>query len=803
MSPHSQAAAATALQIARAIGRSKQAVARQLQAVPPAAQVEVSGKPAAAWRLADLPQRLWRALDSARARGRFRTVEDLLANPPALWKPAVPIGNLPPEVVTRAETLRGAMLPVLERLDSPLLSAQDIRRIGVESYARAFGQPIGERQWWRILKRTLDRDGGSESWDRLELYLDERDLKSAAGAGRPVRCDADLAEVAEVLGMISDPTAPTVEEKDAVWLAAVEAVQRATPAAARRLKKRLVQFLTQHAPAIGATENAIRVNLDRKLAKALSIPTNPALALRDGRSLRQGESRWPAEDVDRIVWQAVTVNGGRISEAVRELIQKGQLSQGTVERIRDASSDKSYLPASLRALVEKDVRGLAVHHQGPRAARLVVPHMDRDYSAMASMDQLQADDFTLPVYFYVADGAGWYRLTRGQCLVAIDVRSQRVLSWVLIPAEQYNALSIRTLFARTFEEHGIPQSLYLERGIWQRSRIVAGAKGAGGEIVSPVKTELGLKVLGISFTHALRPQAKTVEHVGALLQNRMHALPGYCGRNERVDCPEITQRMKLAVESRRMHPSEHFLSFEQWNSQLATIMRNYNAEEHDESSRIIPGLSPDGAFQKFWPSDPLKQPCKFGPEARHLLAHIQKPVQCGPRGIAFEIGGEAFRYFDAQTGSREGQQLIAWFNPDSPETCTFTNQRGRDAFTVERHVPVPASGGGEDLEREIGKARAHARAARARYNVLKATFAQPFRRPSVDLATAELGLTLGKAEARAVQTRRAEAGRINKIRDISERTGALVVGRDDRAASAASAWEKLVEESAVDAEEGQ
>ena len=69
------------------------------------------------------------------------------------------------------------------------------------------------------------------------------------------------------------------------------------------------------------------------------------------------------------------------------------------------------------------------------------------------MDQVQTDDFTIPVYFYVPDGEGWFRRPGGQCLIAIDVRSQRVLSWVLIPAEQYNALSIRTLL------HGLSKSM--------------------------------------------------------------------------------------------------------------------------------------------------------------------------------------------------------------------------------------------------------------------------------------------------------------------------------------------------------
>jgi hypothetical protein len=765
----------TALQVARAIGRSKQAVSKALEGVPPAEVVSIEGKPAAAWRFDQLPRRFQRALAIAQSRGGFRTLSDLIANPPRRWAPPAPLASVGEALRSKAELLREALRPALERKDSTLLGSSELKRSGVESYQRVFGHPITERQWWSLFTRTLVRDGGFEEWDRLEIYLDERRPGQAPSpAERPV-AEPLLADVGQILSLIRDPKCPSVEEKDAVWLAAVELVQaQGTPAGLRKTKRKLVDFLAEHAPWIGETRNAIRANLDRKVARAAGC-ANAAVLIRDGRSLRPVasgvEALWPKEDVDQIVWAATANHGGRISEAVRELSTSGKLTDGTLARLSGASDDKSYIPASLRDLVTPQVEALMPHHQGPRASRLLVPHLDRDYSGLVVMDQVQADDFTMPVYFYVPDGEGWFRLTRGQCLIAIDVRSQRVLSWVLIPAEQYNALSIRTLFARTFEEHGIPKCLYLERGIWQRSRIVAGAKVSGGDTVSPLKTEMGLKTLGIAFSHALRPQAKTIEHVGALLQNRMHSVPGYCGRNERVDCPEVTHRNRLEVEAHRSHPKEHFLSFEEWNEQLAKIMRSYNSEKHGSGSRIIPGMSPDEAFEKFWPAEPGREPCKFGPEARHLLAHIQKPVVCGAGGISFEIGAERFRYFDSQTGERQGQKLIAWFNPDAPENCTFTNERGRDAFTVERHTPVPAFGAGEDLEAEMRKAKSHAGSLKSRYNVLKATFSQKFARPIVDLATADLGQTLENQGSRVKERRAKEAKSDARIARLSAKVG--------------------------------
>ena len=764
----------TALEIARAIGRTKQAVVKALDGIAPSGGKIVDGKLAAAWGFLQLPKRLQRQLETARIRGSFRTVSDLVSNPPRKWTPAVPIAALSDEERNRAILLREALRPALERKDSPLISTADLKRAGVDAYTRVFGQPITERHWWRLFQRTLARDNGFEEFEVLEIYVVEQPAP-APSSGTTPGMEPNLSELEDTLALVADPERPTVEEKDAVWVAVIEFLRReCNPEAGRRLKARVINFLCERAPWIGSGREAIRVNVGRKLAKADLLP-NVALALRDGRAMRAeieaAEGLWPQGDVDAIVWASVHTHGGRISEAVRALTQSRKLSEGTVARLRGPSVEKSYIPASLRNLVSPQVQALIPIHQGPRAARLVAPHIDRDYSKVSSMDQVQADDFTMPVYFYVPDGTGWFRLTRGQTLVAIDVRSQRVLSWVLIPSEQYNALSIRTLFARTFEIHGIPKSLYLERGIWKRSRIVAGANQKEGGYVSPAKTELGLKILGIEFTHALRPQAKTVEHVGALLQNRMHEVPGYCGRNERVDCPEITHRHKLEVDARRTHPREYFLSFEEWNAQLGEIVGRYNTERHGLQTRIIPGMSPEEAFEKFWPADELKAPCKFGPEARHLLAHVQKPVLCGANGISFEIGGERFRYFDAQTGERQGQQLLAWFNPDLPETCTFTNMRGRNPFTVERHTPADAFNAGEDLQREIQKSRSHAGAIKSRYNVLKAGFEQKFQRPPVDLATSELGQRLNAAEAGTRQRREDTSRRDRRISELAQRVG--------------------------------
>jgi hypothetical protein len=774
----------TVLQIARALGRSKQAVAKALAGVP-ASVVQVDGKPAHAWSLDQLPRRYQRDLTTAQKAGPYRTLAALIENPPRRWSPPVPLSSVPDPTRRKAEQLREALRPVLERKDHPLLSVSELLRTGLENYQRVFGCPVGVRQWNTLWARTISRDANFEDWDRLEIYLDERAVASEASP-RALAAGPDLEYLAATVAAVSDCQKPSTDEKSAVWLAVTEILQRAAnKPASKRIKAQIIQFLFENAPWIGRSRDAIRVSIGRKMERLESNP-NPALALRDGRTVRAdaaaAENLWAKDDVDRIAYESVRNHGGRESEAVRALVNRQELSPESLARLAGASRNKSYVPHSLRGLVTPQVDAMQAVHQGPKAGRLVVPYIDRDYSEMASMEQIQSDDFTMPVYFYLGDGNGGFRLTRGQCLIAIDVRSLRILSWVLIPEEQYTALSIRTLFTRTFEQYGLPRVLYLENGIWKTSRMLTGGVGfrrGSEEGKSPLEMEVGLRALGIDFVHARRPQAKVIEKIGDLVQNRMHAERGYCGRDERRDCPEVTKRAKLAVAAGRVHPAEHFQSFEEWNARLGVIFQSYNSERHGSGAKVIPGLSPDEAFEKFWPA-PGAEPLRIGPEARHLLANIKRPVVCKASGITLEVGGEKFRYFSGETGKRQGETLIAWFNPEFPGTCTFTDERGRGAFTVERSVAVSAAGNDPQLGVQLRNASAHAAAPKSRYNVLKARFEPKFRRLNADRPTAELAGHLEVERANSGRKQADERQRGARVEKLSRRAGVPVLPATQR-----------------------
>jgi hypothetical protein len=210
---------------------------------------------------------------------------------------------------------------------------------------------------------------------------------------------------------------------------------------------------------------------------------------------------------------------------------------------------------------------LTVMHQGPRAFDSITGHVDRSYDGIASLKCMSADDFTMPVYYYVPDANGQPTalsngkglLTRGQILLFTDFRALRIIGWSMQPDRNYSSLTIRSLCTHVFAEHGVPSVLQFERGIWESSSLIKGRDPAPFEFTEVMQ---GLREFGIKFIHSIRPRSKTVERIGGLVQDLMEAEPGYCGRNERVDAPETLRKQMAEVEARKVHPSKYFYSYE-------------------------------------------------------------------------------------------------------------------------------------------------------------------------------------------------------------------------------------------------
>ncbi len=322
-------------------------------------------------------------------------------------------------------------------------------------------------------------------------------------------------------------------------------------------------------------------------------------------------------------------------------------------------------------------------HHGPRQTKLNGPHIDRDWSSVHAGDWYQSDDCTLPVYFYVPDGQGWFALMRGQFLPMIDLRSKCILEFALLPSPNYNSQAIRTLITRTCDTHGLPRrGFYFENGIWKDSKIIAGESSNH----TWNDTERGLRDLGLEFRHAKMPRAKPIEHVLGLLQNMMEGERGYIGRDERHERFERVQKQILLVKGAKEHPSKFFYSFEEWQLRLREICEQYNATE--QRGKMTEGRAPEVAFEEF--QDQSNPPVRFDASSRHLLAHHQRKLRVKRTGIHFKIGKQIYTYVNERTGQLVGEDVIAWFNPELPDVLCVTDVNRQNPFAVERLESLPA-----------------------------------------------------------------------------------------------------------------
>lgn len=765
----------TAAQIGSALRLSKRSVLRAL-ADTPAQTVIVRGNAAQAWTVDGLPETL-RARLASLASSQKLSLADYLDAHAKPWQPSIPLGDIHEACIADAQKLQTALLPSLQRLDSPVLDSADRARLGLADYERAFGHGITERHWRRLLDRTLLRDGGAEDFNRLELFLPDRlTRKDAAAAVLP--SEQRFALLCGSMKGFGNSAAPNRSEIAAFWCEAFELYESELDGAAseRALRRDLIAFLSRHARWLAESRNALRVAFERKYSRWME-KGRTAAALLDGREEKRGvpvEPEIPQADRDLITWKAIAECGGRTAQAVRELAVRGQrsgLTDETLGLVCGRGSRKSYVPRRVLESVKHEVKQLAPYLLGKKAVDDATAHIERDYSKLVSMQIVNADDFTMPVYFYVPDGLGWYTLTRGQCLIMLDVRSWKIIAWSLQPERNYNSLTIRTLMNRVCSAWGIPSVWYFEQGIWKNSLIVKGeAPSLWNDALSWSESKLGWENLGVRFLHAIRARSKPVERVGGLLQDLMHGVRGYCGRDERHDLPLATKRAMDDVKFKRVkHPGELFLSFDEWNAQLGEIIDRYNSTSQD--GEVLQGLSPEESFEQHWPHN--NPPSRMDANSWHLVAHYSRPVPVTANGITFKIGSRKFTYRNERTGQDRGKTVLAWFDPECPEFLCVTDMNRKNPYLVPRSSKVDFLADADDpaLQRELGLAAAHSSYPRARFHTLRAKFAPTFRRNFVDAETSEMAQEIAQQRQTITTARKQASAQIARARKAYGKIG--------------------------------
>lgn len=784
----------TAAQIARALGKTRQVVQPALASVTPSSAQIVNGRTVNAWLISALPGAMQKEIGVAAALRGCRNAEHLLATASEPWKPSLPLSEIAQHCIDKAAKLQRALARVLAAQTESAVLTAETERLGLADYAREFGSVISGRYLRELVTRTLERAGDAQEFSRLELYLDERPArKITARPAISLAVQDEFRELLEIVGTFKNPGEPSDTEREYLWLRAFELFEEKTSAGtkAKKTKNALVKFLTRNMPWLAENANALRVSFNRKYQRWIESD-RAALSLADGRKEKSGNHRAPElckDDRDLLIAHAVLHCGGRVSQAWRELCQRGSFSGELREYYLSNPASKSHCPTRIRESVKHEIAMMDDIHHGPRTDRLNGAHLIRNWDSVAPMDWLCADDCTLEVYFYVPDEKGWFTLTRGQLLLMIDVRTTRILAYALIPEKTYNARAIRTLITKTCDEHGLPRKgFYFERGIWASSRLLKGNQNETP--FSWGEAETGLRALGLKFIHSRLPRSKPVERVLGALQDLMDGEPGFVGGNEMKEKFERVQKRKLEVDARKVHPSKHFYDLDQWIERLDDLCARYNAER--QNGKMTGGNSPDDAFAKLNRTD--DRPNKLIPQCRYLLSHHKRPVKVTSNGITLRFGKQVFNYRNEATGQLRGQTVLAWFNPETPEILTVTSLNRENPICVERTQEVPAMDAPADLlAQEMGRANEHLSYARTRYRILKARFSAPFRPMFGDATAVRLGTEMEQQEKRATAARSEQQQQQTKARKAFNRVGMNVPADRPLRPGQADAADRLAE----------
>lgn len=762
----------TAAQIGAALKLKPQAIRKALRNVPAAGVRMVHGQEAATWALATLPAQMVCQLDAVALHRRYRNIAALLSAPPKQWEPPLQISQICDRDVTQASELRAALLPSLLRHHSFAGSQAEFEAEGLRDYAKAFGHVITSRHWRGLFTRTIERDAGAENWNRLEIYLPDRPrLKVTPAAVVAEALANDFAELEHYLAACANPHDPTETERRGIWTLALEKFSslvnagETEKAAARRTR----QFLFARAPFMAASRDALLKAFNYKL-ESFQKAGGDAKALRDSRAENGASFELPEDDRDLLIHRSVFYYRGDIAPAWRDCLRKG-FSPLVIDRYAGKAASKSHVPASVMDSIGPEVEIMTVMHRGPRAFDAIKGHVTRSYEGIASLQCISGDDFTLNTYFYVSDGRSGFYLTRGQVILFIDFRSSRILGWALEPRKSYSSLTIRSLCTHVFGEFGVPELLYFERGIWKSATLLKGKT----DPFTFTEISQGLREFGITFKHAVHPRTKTVERIGGMFQDIAEAEPGYCGRDERRDAPESLRKQMAKVATGKVHPSKYFYNLDQWNRRIGEIVNQYNAQP--QQGHMLAGLSPDQAFEVFMNHD--NPPLQFNAGLRYLLAHDKRQARVTMNGVTVQIGKNKFNYRGQEIAHLVNRDVLAWLDPENPETIVITSLDRKNPICVARSenpnalesLIAPESG---TLGRELARIEGQASHLKTRYNVVKAKFPLPQRQLLEAAAAVELGeqITAQKTDlSERAMVRQRQRGQAQRF---AQRTGIAV-----------------------------
>jgi transposase InsO family protein len=208
----------------------------------------------------------------------------------------------------------------------------------------------------------------------------------------------------------------------------------------------------------------------------------------------------------------------------------------------------------------------------------------RDIKSLRPLQFIVLDHRRLDLFAMVEKRGKW-ELVRPWLTAAIDFRTRKWLSWVIV--ESPSSDSIASVLKRTFIEHGVPEAVYVDNGVDFVCEYLEGREQRSGKAYRVDDFEEGmrgvLQTLGVRVHHAIvrRARSKIIEPAFINTANYDRTLPWFVGhcpgsRPERLgELVKTHERwLKGEVKETPFRPIDHIA----WL--YDSLLKSLNEREH-------------------------------------------------------------------------------------------------------------------------------------------------------------------------------------------------------------------------------
>ncbi len=776
----------TAARIAQELDRSRQSVYVAFAQIAPDGPTTVAGQRTNAWKVENFPSGIHEPLEEIRLRKRVRSIAALLLQECSRYVNDVPLAQIAPAARDKACKVREALAPFLAQSKSKEAAGEKFAQEGVAKYRAVLGYSIGTKYWRDLLDRTVELDRGYEEWQRLDLYLPKNPVRVSATL--PARTSSTaFALLDETIVELVKVGPLNVERKDQLWTRVCDQLKESIDEGANTKKaKRGILNLLLASGLLGGEKETLRRNLNHHWNPYCAGGEKPFI---DGRVLR---SKVPLADEDKVQIVGLAINKEELDPAWREVLARGTLSAEEQARY---SSDTWSAPRRIRRICGPLMKSLIPVAKDQRSERADGPSHHGDYSQLFAGEIYSADDGTPEHLCHRYGSDGRPKFLQGQLIVVIDIASRRILAWSFTEGA-YGAAMIRLTFNRVCEDYCLPERLNIERGLWERSKLIVGSK-----VIGHTEWEMGLREF-MKVSHAKRPQGKAhIEKFYDQLWKRMRTLPGWCGKDMRTTMSRDLARKVALAKSGKLDAATFSLTKEQMVAAMAEAIDSYNATPQPHSE-VLRGMSPNEAWTA--KQSPTGRP-KLDEKSAYLLAYHREKRAVRKCQIEKTHRKVPYFYHSPDLVRFDRQDVLFWWNPEDLTLAGFSSldrKQGPFPLTVQQKTPVTAEIDSSALGEAQSAIDETLEARRVIYRSCQPWMVQTKLRPTLtDQPTANFGSRLGEGIA---ETKTKQTARHRQVSNAQRlvREGGLKINVDHRNATRSEAAAELVREALGESTEG-